>query len=52
MQKEFKENDKIGEIYHMSMEKFVKENEYGNFLIKDFIFSFWTGVYLKDQDFI
>ena len=32
----------------MRMEKFVKENEYGDFLIIDFIFNFWTGVYLKD----
>ena len=30
MHNDFKGNDKIGEIYHMSMEKFVKENEYGN----------------------
>ena len=48
MQKEFKGNDKIGEIYHMSMDKFVKENQYGNFLIEDFIYCFGTGVYLKD----
>ena len=48
MQKEFKGNNKIGEIYHMRMEKFLKENEYGDFLIIDFIFNFWTGVYLKD----
>jgi hypothetical protein len=48
MQKIFKGYDKIGEIYHMSMEKFVNENEYGNFFIKDFTFSFWTGIYLKD----
>jgi len=31
MQEEFKGNDKIDVIYHMSMDKFVKENQYGNF---------------------